>query len=393
MRKFFKVIGFLILCILLLALFNRQKIKQLLIVNTFFEPDKIVSNFQDIEEIFPHTTIPPSSNKLRLPERLGFSFPTSFDHNNKEHQTKVFLEETHTEGLLVILKDTIVFEGYYLGLEKDEKHISWSMAKSFIGTLIGIAVEQGKLKLTDKVEDHLEEFKGTGYEGVTVENLLCMRSGVRFNEDYGDFNSDINRFGRAFALGSSYRDFAKTLTNEVEPGSVCHYVSMDTQVLGFLLSKVMGKSITELLKEYIWNPVGMEHEGGWIIDNTGEELGMGGLTATLRDYSKLGLLYLHMGNLNGHQIVDSTWIKRATSRHPSADTENSTLGYGYQWWIPYNDTGDFMAAGIYDQFIYVNPEKELIITKLSADHRFRNNGPAIRDKHISFFQEVARQLP
>ena len=157
---------------------------------------------------------------------MGFDFPDRFSHGGTKYQTQKFLKDTQTEGLLVIQSDTIVHEEYRLGLEPSERHISWSMSKSFIGTLIGVAVEQGKLSLEDKVETLLPDFVGTGYEGVTVRDLLGMRSGVLFDEDYGDFNSDINRFGRAFALGTSYREFAQSLQNEVSPGSRCHYVSI-----------------------------------------------------------------------------------------------------------------------------------------------------------------------
>ena len=388
-----KVIYSLIIAVALLmviAFLYKDSIARLQRVNTLFDKDNIATNFQDANEFFPSTDVPPSSQPYVLPTNLGYYFPPKFVHKGQEFQTETFLDSTSTEGLLVIHRDTIILEEYRLGLEKDEQHISWSMSKSFIATLIGVAVEQGKLKLTDVVSDLLPDFKGTGYEGVTVLDLLGMRSGVRFNEDYGDFNSDINRFGRAFALGTSYREFSKSLDNEVPPGSRCRYVSIDTQVLGFLLTETMGQSLTELLSQYIWEPAGMEHRTGWIVDDTGYEMALGGMLASLRDFAKLGQLYLHKGTLNGNQIISPEWISSATSRHPNQLTsEYSSIGYGYQWWIPPNDTGDFLAVGIYDQFVYIHPEKQLVIAKLSADHRFKQNGPAIKAKHISFFQSVA----
>lgn len=372
---------------LLMLIIFWPRVQRLFIVNSFFEPDNIVHNFQDADELFPNSTIAASTQPLQLVTDAGYEFPEAFIHQTQTYDCVDFLESTSTEGLLIIHKDTIIYEQYSLGLQPDEKHISWSMSKSFIGTLVGIAVEQGKLKLDDEVTSLLPDFKGTGYEGVTVLDLLCMRSGVLFDENYGDFNSDINRFGRAFALGSSYRDFALSLRSEVEPGSRCHYVSIDTQMLGFLLSEVMGRTLTELLQEYIWEPMGMEYGAGWIIDDTDYEMALGGMLASLRDYAKLGLLYLHQGTLNGNKIISSDWVVTATARHPAS--EHNLFGYGYQWWIPPNDTGDFMMIGIYDQFVYVHPEKELVIAKLSADHNFRTNGKAIRSRHASFFQSVA----
>lgn len=387
---FLLLVGVLLVAVLLVL--NRDRLKRLLIVNSFFDQKNIVDNFQDVDDIFPHSELQASHQALALPVRLGFDFPDRFSHGGTKYQTQKFLKDTQTEGLLVIQSDTIVHEEYRLGLEPSERHISWSMSKSFIGTLIGVAVEQGKLSLEDKVERLLPDFVGTGYEGVTVRDLLGMRSGVLFDEDYGDFNSDINRFGRAFALGTSYREFAQSLQNEVSPGSRCHYVSIDTQMLSYMLTKSMGASLTELMQQYIWDPMGMEHKAGWILDDTGYELALGGLLATLRDFAKLGLLYKNEGQLNGHQIVSKEWIRTATSRHPSQPaSEYHQMGYGYQWWIPGSDTGDYMMIGIYDQFVYVNPAKDLIIAKLSADYNFKENGPAIRARHISFFQEVARQ--
>lgn len=398
MLKTSKILALLIITLILVALFNFKKIQRLLKVNSFFEPENIVANFQDVDELFPVTTIPPSSRPLVLPQKLGYSFPPSFTHTGKTYDISQFIDDTSTEGLLVIHNDTIVYEQYHLGLEEDERHISWSMSKSFISTLIGIMVDKQKLSLDDLVTDYIPEFEGTGYEQVTVKNLLQMSSGVGFNEDYGDYNSDINRFGRAFALGSSYLDFAKSLKNEVPPGSRNHYVSIDTQVLGFILSKVSGKSLTALLQEQLWEPAGMEHEGGWVTDNTGFEMALGGLTASLRDYAKLGLLHLHQGKLNGNQIVSPEWVAAATiplDAHvqPGREVgETLSYGYGYQWWIPKQPMGDYYAAGIYCQYIYIYPEKNLVITKVSADHRFKMGRHDLKAKHVSFFQEVARQF-
>jgi len=389
--------GILVILIIVIAGYSiLPNIKRLLIVNSFFNEDVIVDNFQNIEEIFPSTDVPASSRKLILPQKLDYKFPSSFFFQNTEFQTQDFLKATSTEGLLVIYKDTIIYEKYFLGLEPDEKHISWSVSKSFIGTMIGIANEKGILDLSDKVEDHLPEFRNTGYEGVTVEQLLQMRSGIRFDENYGDFNSDINRFGRAFALGTSYQKFASSLSNEVPPGSRCQYVSIDTQMLGFLLTKVTGKTLTELLHTWLWQPMGMEHNGGWIKDNVDFEMALGGMTATLRDYAKLGLLYLNDGTLNGHRVVSKSWINKATAVYEDGSGERwnrgSGYGYGYQWWIPPHSTGDYFAVGIYDQFVYVHPEKELIIAKLSADHHFRTDGSRIKAQHVAFFQQVAAQI-
>ena len=136
-----------------------------------------------------------------------------------------------------------------------------------------------------------------------------MSSGVEWNEDYADPKSDINRFGRAVAKGVSFRDFAKTLKRSKKPGTYHHYVSIDTQVLGFLLAEVTGMPLKEYLHEKIWSKIGMEDGAYYIIDNTGEEMALGGLNATLRDYAKFGQLFLNKGNWKGEQIVPEAWVK------------------------------------------------------------------------------------
>jgi len=300
---------------------------------------------------------------------------------------------------LVIHNDTIIYESYLKGLEEDETHISWSMSKSYISTLVGIAIDRGQLKVSDMVVEHLPEFKGTGYEEVSVEHLLQMSSGVKFVEDYGAFFSDINRFGRTFALGSSFKKFALSLDSERVPGTFNHYVSIDTQVLGLILSKVTGQSLTALLKDWIWDPMGMEYPAQWVIDDTGFEMALGGLNATLRDFAKLGYLYLNDGVFNGKQIVSKEWVRRATTPHaphlmPDQTESSSNLyGYGYQWWIPRYPKNDFFASGIYNQYVYVNRDKNLVIAKLSADYKFKTGHLVIKAGHIGFFQAIAETFP
>ena len=147
-----------------------------------------------------------------------------------------------------------------------------------------------------------------------------MSSGVQFNEDYADYNSDINRFGRAIATGTSMRDFSRTLTKEKEPGTYMHYVSINTQVLGFLLQEVTNKSISEYLYEKIWNPLGMEDSAYFILDDVEDELALGGLNATLRDYAKFGLLYLQKGRWGDSQILSEQWIKAVSYTHLTLPT-------------------------------------------------------------------------
>ncbi len=363
-----------------------------------FDQEVILDNFQHMESIFPVSEISASSKPLILAENLNYTLPEVFDFSGESIVTEEFLKDTENEGLLIIHKDTIVYEGYDLGLDEDETHISWSVSKSFVATLIGVMVEQGKIELDKKVPDYLPNFKGSAYEDVSVKHLLNMSSGVAFNENYGDFYSDINRFGRSFAMGTSLESFALSLRKDKLPGSYNHYVSIDTQVLGLILAAVSGKSVTELTQKYIWEPAGMEDNASWIIDNTGMEVVLGGLNATLRDFSKLGLIYLHDGQLNGHQIVSPKWIQDATTpdaKHLEANQlkySSNPYGYAYQWWLPRNPANDFFANGIYSQYIYINRDADLVIAKLSGDYKFKKGRKSIRDKHLALFQYIAATI-
>jgi CubicO group peptidase (beta-lactamase class C family) len=149
------------------------------------------------------------------------------------------------------------------------------------------------------------------------------------------------------------------------------------------------------MQEHIWDPMGMEYSGEWIVDNTGVEMVLGGLNAALRDYAKLGLLYLHEGEFNGQKILSKDWVRMATTPDaPHLMPDQTTLssnhhGYGFQWWIPQYDRGDFMAGGIYNQYIYVQPEKNLVITKLSANYHYKTQKHITKDIHIAMFQKMA----
>ena len=399
MKLFFKILGVLLLVLLAIGAYNYQTIQRLNRVNTFFEEDVILNNFLHMEKDFDHHAIAKSANPTQLPKNISHTLMTSFSSDGKEYDVQEYLDYSRTTGLMFIHKDTIIFENYYNGMEETTTHISWSMAKSFVSALLGIAINDGLVaSIEDPITKYLPEMKGTGYDGVRIKDILQMSSGVGFNEDYRDFNSDINRFGRAFAFGTSFGEFAKSLKNERKPGTFNHYVSIDTQVIGMLIAKMTGKTLSQYAKEKLWDPMGMEHDAQWIIDNENMEMALGGLNVTLRDYSKLGVLFKNKGNWFGKQIVPTSWVEKSVK--PDAphlmpgDNPNSssTFGYGYQWWVPEQPDDDFFAAGIYNQYIYVCPKRDLVIVKTSANHHFREQGDMSKDIHVDMFQAMAKEF-
>ena len=395
MRKFIKITVVFTVAIGILLAFNYKKIKRLYKAIFLFEKEQIVDNFRNMDAYFDVTRLDSSDNPYHIPKKTYIRLLDTFSFKGKQFNTEKFLTENQLEGLMIIHNDSIVYETYRKGFTPNDTHIAWSISKSIVSTLLGIAYDKGLFQLYDPITKYLPQFKGTGYDGVKIKDILQMSSGVGFNEDYGDFNSDINRFGRVFALGSSLEDFSKTLKREKTPGTYNHYVSVDTQVLGMLLKKVTGKTLTQYYKETLWNPLGMEDKCEWVIDSTGMEVALGGINMTLRDFAKIGLLYLHNGKFNDTQIVSEQWVKMATTpdaphlKPGKQSNSDNVQGYGFQWWIPKKDEGDFLAAGIYDQYIYVQPNKKIVVVALSANYHFKYRNNKGENKHIALFKAIS----
>ncbi len=401
-KKLFKLFLIAItLGIIIIVLFYRQEAYRLYKVMTFFEPENISENFRQIDEIFPTRTVHRSTRPFTFPySKNELQLPDSFKFNDSVINTKAYLNYTLTDALLIIQNDSIKQEYYGNGFTSGDKHISFSMSKSVISALIGIAVEEGYIKsIENTITDYLPELKGTGYDGVRIKDVLQMSSGVEFNEDYSDFYSDINVLGRYFALGRPMRKFAKRMKNAYEPGTFNQYVSVDTQVLGMLLVKTTGKTISAYMQEKLWQPIGAESDAQWVIDNEGMEFAIGGLNCTVKDYAKIGQLFLDMGYWNGRQIMPKNWVISSITpdaphlmpgTRPNAKRKD---GYGYQWWIPYGAEDEFNAQGIYTQFIYVDPDKDLVIVKLSSNYHFKTDTTGFfHDHEIELYRTIVESL-
>lgn len=377
------------------GLYFQKELVRLNIVITMFEPENISRNFKSFPDFINTRVVAKSPTPNQLPYASTIALPEKFQLEDSIIQTDAFLDHTNTDGILVFQGDSIRLEYYGNGFEKSDIHISWSMCKSLISGLIGIALEEGAIQSMDEMAiTYVPELAGSGYETVTIKNLLQMSSGIRFNEDYGDFYSDINRMGRYFALGMPMADFAQSLTNEKVPGTYNHYVSIDTQVLGMILVSATQKTITNYTKEKVWDRIGAQDDAHWIVDNAGMEFALGGFNATLQDFAKLGILYLDSGRWNGEQIIPEAWALESTrpqDPHVEERIEDGIKkdGYGYQWWIPFGADDEFMMIGVYDQFIYIDPDKDAVIVKLSSNHHFRNDADRLYKRlSIALFKEI-----
>ena len=383
---------------LLVSIFIFPKALRVHKVKTLYDKDKIVYNFLNMDKIFPTREIKASKNPKPL-KRNTKTLPETFFFEGEEKNLQEYLDYFWSDGMIVLHKNEMVYENYWLGNNENKRHISWSVAKSFISALVGIAYEESLIhSLDDPVTKYLNDFKETGYDGVTIKDILQMSSGVLFNEDYADYDSDINRFGRAVATGTSMRDFSKTLTREREPGTYMHYVSINTQVLGFLLQEVTNKSISQYLYDKIWNPLGMEDSAYFILDDVKDEFALGGLNATLRDYAKFGLLYLQNGLWNDNQIISKQWIEDSHSTDGihlvpgERETSSNPWGYGYQWWVPGFPDTDYTASGVYNQYIYIDPLSEIVIAKTSSNYKYTSELQMSKDMHMAMFRAIASHI-
>jgi len=382
----------ILVALLVVSIWAFPKLKALNITYHLFDEDQIVENFRSVKEIWPTRQLNKAAKPYRYAQGQRLSLPLTFSSDGTIFDTAAFLEDSWTTGLLVIQADEIRLENYYRGNTESKQNISWSMAKSFISALMGIAVSEGYIKsIEDPVEAYAPELIGSGYEGVSIKDVLQMSTGVGFNEDYGDFYSDINRWGRDFSLGNSQDAFAGTLEREVEPGTLNHYVSINTHVLGMIVTRATGRTITDYMQEKLYEPLGMEYSGYWVIDGKGMEMALGGLSLTLRDFAKLSSLYLHNGDWNGEQVVPSSWVKDSITPDAPHLLPSESFGYGYQWWITDGDSREFMAMGVYGQYMYINPETNTVIVKLSANPFYNDisYAPSSDFVHLEMFRAIA----
>ncbi|HIF06103.1 MAG TPA: class C beta-lactamase-related serine hydrolase [Gemmatimonadetes bacterium] len=313
----------------------------------------------------------PVGQTLKLPEHYRFG--------GANRDSMSFLEETDTSALLAVVDGKVCFEEYYLTGGPEVPWTSWSVAKSFVSALVGIAIEEGLItSVEDPIDQYLPGIKGSAYEGVSIRNALQMSSGADWNEDYSDPDSDSNRLQPVMAGQGSLSEFVRGIKPAVDPGTRCQYNSADTQVLGLLLAAVKGTTLSEYMQQKLCEPLGFEHPGYWLLDAEGVEMALGGLNLTARDYARIGELYRNNGRWAGQQLVPESWVS-SSIRSDAPHLEQGRvivgghvfpMGYGYQWWVPAGSAQEFSAVGIYNQFVFVNPKKRSVIVKLSANRAY-----------------------
>ncbi len=276
-----------------------------------------------------------------------------------------FLKREPLMGMAVVEGDTIKLEHYAEDHNPESVWVSFSVTKSFTSTLIGAAVKDGFIRsIDDSVETYLPRLRGTAYGAVSIKNILQMSSGVAWNENYADANSDVAKAGTF--QGTQLTDYLGTLPQKHKPGTVFNYNTAESNLLGEVLRAAVGNSATDYMNAKVWQGFGMEHWGNWMQSAPfAGETGGCCISASIRDYARLGI-FVKNGAVNaaGESIVPDGWMAEATT--PSQGFK----GYGYKWWL--ESGGSYSAVGIFGQFIFIDPENDLVIS-------MHSNAPAAVD--------------
>jgi CubicO group peptidase (beta-lactamase class C family) len=327
------------------------------------------------QDRFPSRPIPAGAGASRLPTGPESELPLDDE----------FLRRSDTLAFVVVHKDRIVRERYFEETTRESLLTSFSVAKSFVSTLVGIAIDEG---LIDSVEDPVTEYvpelaeRNLEFVEITLRDLLAMSSGIRYDEGgFPSLGDDTHTY-----YGTDLRDLALNGTEVEQPAGITwHYNNYNPLLLGLVLERATGMSVSEFMSARLWRPLGAQAAATWSLDSKGSgfEKLESGVNATARDYARFGLLFLNEGEWNGRRIVSKEWVRAATAADRTTDP---AYHYQYFWWIDVERSGRFYAFGKYGQYIYVAPDADVVIVRLGRDWGVGNN------TWLARFRDVADQL-
>ena len=267
-------------------------------------------NFPRLKDLLPTRTMAPSSSPFTFARGEPVELPGTYDVEGAPKSFEDFFVDTDTAALVVLQDGKVRCERYALTGGPDTQWISWSVAKSFVSALVGIAIDEGHIDgIDDPISDYIPVSPGSAYDGVAIRHVLQMSSGARWKEDYADPASDIFRLGAVMSGASTLEAFVATMVRENEPGTVCRYNSADTQALGALLVRATNRSLSDYMQEKLVEPLGIAAPGYWLIDSAGMEMAFAGLMLTPHDFAKLGELFRNGGVWQGKQVVPAEWVR------------------------------------------------------------------------------------
>ncbi|MBN8841138.1 MAG: beta-lactamase family protein [Sphingomonadales bacterium] len=318
---------------------NRAHVQRAAAEVLFWNQEQRDQNFPHMEKLFPGHVVRAGKKPLALPP--GPPLPIA------AATVDAFIKAQNVAGLIVLQQGAVRLERYARGLSREGRWTSFSVAKSFTSTLVGAAIRDGHIKSVDEpVTRYIPDLAGSAYDGVTIAQLLTMTSGVKWNEDYTDPNSDVARmFSATVPAGVDPTvAYMRTLPREAAPGSKWVYKTGETNLIGVLVGNAIKRPLANYLSEKVWKPYGMADDAFWMIDPAGHEVGGCWMEG-------------------GHGIVAPEWFEDATKPH--ADTGRGPgFGYGYQWWT--YPEHRFGAVGVFGQSITVDRASKTVIVIVSA---------------------------
>lgn len=359
-----------------------QKLESLL----FWSETEKIRRFPIMQFLYPSIKVPKGKYPVKVKPGKKL-IPKWEDHTTLDS----YMKENHIAGIVVLQDGKKRLEVYGDNSDKNTVWTSFSMAKSVSSMLLGIALKTGEIKsLEDPLDQYIPEFKGQDYGKVTVKQLLTMTSGIAWNEDYEDHNSDVAQMYLQPCADQEAHiiSYMKRLKFQHQPGTFWNYSTGETDLLGILIQKATGKTLAEYLSEKIWIPFGMEHKAYWLADECSNlNIGGSGLSAIVEDYARLGQVMLEGGRLpDGTSVFDEEWLKTAT--RPLYATDENGGGYGYLWWV-FPD-GSYTAVGIFGQMIYINPKKKLVIAQTAAWDKATSK--TLTTQRMAFVRAVERAI-
>ncbi|MEW6445446.1 MAG: serine hydrolase [Pseudomonadota bacterium] len=301
--------------------------------------------------------------------------------SEEEMTWKESLSANYTDGVLIIHKGLVVYERYFGCLDEMGKHAAMSMTKSLTGLLAEMLVVEEKLDDTALVSSIIPELGASAFGNATVRQVMDMTTGLSYSEDYSDPNAGIWKYSKAasplpkpsdYQGPNGYFEYLQTVQPEGKHGDAFHYKTINSDALGWIISRVSGKEVTDLLSEKIWSRMGAEQDGYMTVDGKGTPFAGGGLSASLRDLGRIGLLMLNEGEINGQRLFPSqvlTNIRSGGSKKAFAKAEYATLeggSYRSMWWLFHDKHQAFAARGVHGQTIYVDPTADMVIVRLAS---------------------------
>lgn len=353
------------------------------------DPARLVELSQDMRSVFPGRTI-----EALAPEALPRNarpLAVEFQWNGESRTLEDYLADSTTLGLVVLHRGEVVHESYRNGADETSRLTTWSVAKSFVASLIAIAMQEGHITSLDQtVAEFVPAYAGTDYGDTSLRHLLMMSSGIDFVEDYSAEDSDIRRlFFNAFIFERDIDAMIMDFERDTPPGTELDYISSNTQALSAVVRAIYGMPLAEVVEEKIWTPLNMEGEAYWsqnVEGDNGIAVGYCCLNARLVDFARFGQWYLQDGVWDGERLLPEGWVQQATRpnapfQEPGPDAVYAPRGYGLHFWIPDNPQGEYFAAGIYGQYVWVDERREIVIARFAADPEW---GPRTEESFAAF---------